>query len=112
MSRRAEATLARAAPVYAALGDATRLRLLEKLAEGEPLSIAQLTTGADISRQAITKHLRVLAGAGLVRDERLGRERRWALEPGRLTEARSGLDALSRRWDEALARLKAFVETE
>ena len=98
------------APVFAALGDATRLRLLAALCAGGALSIAQLTTGTAITRQAVTKHLQVLAAAGLVRDSRQGRERRWELEPSRLAEARRALDAIAAQRDQALARLKHLVE--
>ena len=103
--------LQRAAPVFAALGDATRLRLVALLCAGGAMSIAQLTVGTEISRQAVTKHLQVLAEAGLVRDAKLGRERRWELEPSRLDEARRSLDAIAAQWDAALLRLKSFVET-
>ncbi|MEW9623735.1 ArsR/SmtB family transcription factor [Rhodanobacter geophilus] len=100
----------KSAPVFAALGDATRLRLLAALCAGGALSIAQLTTGTAITRQAVTKHLQVLADAGLVRDSWQGRERLWELEPSRLDEARRSLDAIAAQWDQALARLKRFVE--
>ena len=99
-----------AAPLFAALGDETRLRLLGRLADGGPLSIARLTDGAEVTRQAITKHLHVLAGAGLVRGARRGRERVWELEPDR-SRRRAGSSTRSRSsWDDALARLAAFVE--
>jgi DNA-binding transcriptional ArsR family regulator len=112
MSRRNARTagLAQAAPVFSALGDATRLALLDRLAGGGPWSIARLTAGSDVTRQAVTKHLHVLADAGLVRDVRRGRERLWELETDRLADARRTLDELSKRWDEALDRLKRFVE--
>ena len=112
MSRRSAAAvrLDRAAPVFAALGDETRLALVNRLGASGPLSIARLTDGANVTRQAITKHLEVLAEAGLVRDEWRGRERLWAFEGARLAEARRCLDAISSQWDEALARLKSFVE--
>ena len=103
--------LQRAAPVFAALGDATRLRLVALLCAGGAMSIAQLTVGTEISRQAVTKHLQVLAEAGLVRDAKLGRERRWELEPSRIEEARRSLDAIAAQWDAALLRLKHFVES-
>ncbi len=74
------------------------------------MSIARLTAATDVTRQAVTKHLHVLAGAGLVRGSRRGRERLWELEPRRFEEARRRLDAVSRRWDEALGRLAAMVE--
>jgi len=99
-----------AAPLFAALGDARRLRLLARLCEAGPLSIVRLCDGADISRQAVTKHLRVLAEAGLVRGARQGRESRWVLEPAPLAEARSYLDLISNQWDEALGRLRELVE--
>ncbi|HYT23677.1 MAG TPA: metalloregulator ArsR/SmtB family transcription factor [Candidatus Polarisedimenticolia bacterium] len=98
------------APVFAALGDETRLSLVAKLCHGEPRSISQLTAEAKVSRQAITKHLRVLEGAGIVRGRRRGRERLFALETKRLDEIREYLDFVSKQWDEALARLKTFVE--
>lgn len=112
MSRRSAGSpdLAHAAPIFAALGDATRLALVDRLCAGGPLSIARLTTGSAVTRQAITKHLNVLAGAGLVRDARRGRERIWALDTDRLDEARRYLDDISKQWDEALDRLKNFVE--
>lgn len=99
-----------AAPVFAALGDETRLRLVTRLSAGGPASTARLTAGAAVTRQAITKHLQVLAGAGLVRSRRRGRERLWELRPARLAHARESLEAISKQWDDALGRLKAFVE--
>ena len=104
--------LADTAPVFAALGDATRLQIVARLCAGGPLSIVRLTEGADISRQAITKHLRALEGAGLVRSDRAGRERVWELQPKRLAEVRRCLDRISIQWDEALVRLGALVEAE
>src|SRR5580693_10555340 len=98
------------APVFAALGDETRLQLVSRLCEEGPLSIAKLTAGFDVSRQAITKHLHVLADAGLVRGTRDGRENVWALEPRRLEAARRHLDLISTQWDEAIGRLKSLVE--
>jgi DNA-binding transcriptional ArsR family regulator len=98
------------APVFAALGDETRLRLVTRLGTEGPLSIARLTAGTDVTRQAVTKHLHVLAGAGLARGIRQGRERLWELEPEPLEEARRCLDLISEQWDAALARLKAAVE--
>lgn len=100
------------AGIFAALGDPTRLRLVAVLCAGGAFSIAQLTANTDISRQAVTKHLQVLADAGVVRDLRVGRERVWQLEPGQLEEARRTLETIGREWDMALAKLKAFVETE
>jgi len=100
----------RSAPLFAALGDPTRLRLLAKLGGGTRFSIARLTKGSTLTRQAITKHLQVLRGAGLVRGVRRGRENLFELEPKRLDEARRALEGISRQWDQALARLKSFVE--
>ncbi|MEA2724905.1 MAG: hypothetical protein QOH59_2676 [Gemmatimonadales bacterium] len=98
------------APVFAALGDESRLRLLARLGSGEPLSISRLTDGSGISRQGITKHLRVLAGAGLVRSSRRGKESLWQLERRRLEEARRSLDQIALQWDVSLNKLKLFVE--
>jgi DNA-binding transcriptional ArsR family regulator len=98
------------APVFAALGDATRLSLVARLSSGSSLSITELTSGAGVTRQAITKHLRVLEDAGLVRGKRRGRESLYQLSPEPLKEARRALSTLSEQWDQALARLKAFVE--
>src|SRR5512138_2791320 len=109
--RAARSSLAQAAPVFAALGDPTRLRLVSRLCEG-PASITALTSGAGITRQAVTKHLVVLSQAGLVHDARRGRERFWTLAPARLEVARRGLEAISRQWDERLRRLQELVETD
>ena len=100
------------ATVFAALGDPTRLQLVSLLCAGGLLSIAELTTATAISRQGVTKHLHVLADAGLVRDVKLGRERRWELAPERIDEARRSLDAIGRQWESALGRLKNFVESD
>jgi DNA-binding transcriptional ArsR family regulator len=100
------------ADVFAALGDPTRLQLVSLLCVGGLLSIAQLTASTAMSRQAVTKHLQVLADAGLVRDEKSGRERRWQLAPERIDEARRSLDAIGRQWESALGRLKDFVESD
>ena len=99
-----------AAPIFAALGDETRLRLVAVLCAGSALSIARLTSGTEITRQAVTKHLHVLAEAGLVRHVKVGRERRWEFEPAQVDEARRSLDRIARQWDSALGRLKLAVE--
>lgn len=113
MSRqRTRVGLADAAPVFAALGDATRLQLVERLCASGPQSIVRLTDGAKVSRQAVTKHLHALAGAGLVRSTRDGRERIWEIQPARLAEAHRYLDQISAQWDEAINRLRAFVESD
>lgn len=99
-----------AAPLFAALGDPTRLALVDRLAEGGQLSITQLTAGTTVSRQAVTKHLQVLAEVGLAHDHRRGRERIWQLDIDRLDAARRYLDQIEQQWDAALERLRAFVE--
>jgi DNA-binding transcriptional ArsR family regulator len=99
-----------AAPVFFALGDATRLHIVARLCERGPQSIARLTEGSTVSRQAITKHLHALSDAGLVRGRRAGRERLWELQTRRLTEARRYLDRISHQWDRALDRLRSLVE--
>jgi DNA-binding transcriptional ArsR family regulator len=104
------AALKSRASVFAALGDETRLSLLARLTSGEPQSIARLTSGTRLTRQAVTKHLRVLEGAGVVRSIRVGRESRFELEPKPIEDIRDYLDQVSRQWDDALARLKAHVE--
>ena len=96
--------------VFAALGDETRLQLVAKLCNGQTRSISQLTEGSRLTRQAITKHLRVLEDAGLVRNIREGRESRFAFDPQPISGAKEYLEQISLQWDEALARLKAFVE--
>jgi len=98
------------ASVFAALGDETRLSVLTKLCDGVPQSISRLTAGTKLSRQAVTKHLRVLANAGVVRNVRTGRENLFELEPQPIEEVRDYLDQVSRQWDDALARLKSRVE--
>jgi DNA-binding transcriptional ArsR family regulator len=98
------------ASIFAALGDETRLAMLAKLANGEPQSISRLTEGIDLTRQAVTKHLRVLEEAGMVRSTRVGRESHFSLRPKPLDDVRDYLDTVSRQWDDALARLKAFAE--
>jgi len=99
-----------AAPVFAALGDETRLQIVSRLSTGGPLSITRLAAGFPMTRQAITKHLRVMEGAGLVRSVESGRESLWQLEEASLAAARQHLHRISARWDERLARLKRFVE--
>jgi DNA-binding transcriptional ArsR family regulator len=98
------------AEVFFALGDATRLRLVAMLCAGGAFSIAQLTANTDITRQAVTKHLQVLADAGLVKDLKVGRERLWQFDPTQLEEARRSLEIIGRQWEQALGKLKAFVE--
>lgn len=106
------ARLLEAAPVFAALGDETRLGLVVRLCEHGPQPIVRLADGAKVSRQAITKHLHALADAGLVASQRRGRERIWAVETRRLDEVRGHLEQISAQWDEALERLRQLVEKE
>lgn len=101
-----------AVPVFAALGDATRLRLLGRLSVDGPLSITRLSEGTGVTRQAITRHLHALGDAGLVRDARHGRERVYELDLKRLEKARAYLDQIATQWDDAANRLKAFVESQ
>ncbi|MGH7778415.1 MAG: ArsR/SmtB family transcription factor [Candidatus Binataceae bacterium] len=108
----AGAKLARTGQVFAALGDETRLRIVERLSKEGPVSIVGLTEGTKISRQAITKHLHALEEAGLARSSRAGRERIWELQTKRLAEARRHLDQISQQWDAAIGRLRAFVERQ
>jgi DNA-binding transcriptional ArsR family regulator len=98
------------APGFAALGDETRLALVARLSEGQPLSISQLTQGSRVTRQAITKHLRVLESAGMVRHAHAGRENRFALNPQPILALKEYLDLVSAQWDQALGRLKSLVE--
>jgi DNA-binding transcriptional ArsR family regulator len=99
------------ARLFASLGDETRLRLIARLSTNGPLSISRLTEDSTVTRQAITKHLRVMERAGLVHSARRGRESVWQLEQRRLEEARRYLDSISRQWDNVLLRLKNFVES-
>ncbi len=111
-SRVTTARLLKAAPVFTALGDETRLHLVSRLCKDGPLSISTLTTGTSLSRQAVTKHLKVLADAGLARSGRRGREQLWQIEARRMTEVQALLRQIAAQWDDALCRLKAFVERE
>jgi DNA-binding transcriptional ArsR family regulator len=98
------------ASAFAALGDKTRLSLIGKLSDGPPQSISRLAEGSMVTRQAITKHLQVLEGAGIVRSERVGRESLFVLKPEPLKKLQSYLERVSDHWERALARLKSFVE--
>jgi len=98
------------AAIFAALGDETRLALVGKLAAGQRQSISQLAGGSSLTRQAITKHLRVLEGAGVVQSARVGRESLFEFRPEPLRDIKAYLDRVSGQWDQALARLKSFVE--
>jgi DNA-binding transcriptional ArsR family regulator len=109
-ARSSTARLADSASVFEALSDRTRLRIVTRLSETGHVSTSELTQGTGVSRQAVTKHLGRLAKAGLVRSERQGRERLWDLRTEPLARAGRDLEAISKRWDEALARLRKMVE--
>jgi len=96
--------------VFAALGDETRLDLVVRLCRQGPTSITGLSAGSQVTRQAVTKHLRVMERARLVHSTRRGRETIWELDSDRLAEARHYLDRISHQWEAALGRLRAFVE--
>jgi DNA-binding transcriptional ArsR family regulator len=98
------------APVFAALGDETRLSLLTRLSEGHAQSIVELTRGTGLTRQGVSKHLAVLERAGVISRDRVGRESRYAVRPESLAEAGRYLERASRQWDDAIARLRKFVE--
>jgi DNA-binding transcriptional ArsR family regulator len=108
-SAAATAKLHESAPVFAALGDETRLQIVARLCAEGPLSITRLSEGAGVTRQAITKHLNALADAGLAKNARSGREQIWELETRRLEMARRCLDQISDQWDSAIDRLKVYV---
>jgi len=101
-----------AVPVFAALGDATRLTLIGRLSVEGPLSITRLSEGAGVTRQAVTRHLYALGDAGLVRNVRQGREQIFELDVRRLEKAKRYLDQISAQWDDAADRLRAFVEND
>jgi DNA-binding transcriptional ArsR family regulator len=106
-----DAAIRASAPVFAALGDDIRLRIVGRLSTDGPASIARLTEGTGVTRQAVTKHLHVLSDAGLVRGQYVGRESVWELHRQQLNQARQTLDAIAGQWDRALGQLKAFVES-
>ena len=109
--RRVDRSLAGAALLFAALGDPTRLALLQRLSDDGPASISMLAERfRSMTRQGVTKHLRVLAAAGIIDGNRQGREQVWALNPARLAEGRQRLAVIAAGWDEALARLRLHVE--
>jgi DNA-binding transcriptional ArsR family regulator len=108
--RRVERAAARAAVLFAALGDPTRLALVEQLSHGGPASISTLADRQSMTRQGVTKHLHVLADAGVIDGSRQGREQVWTLNPQRLAEARRHIDIIAAGWDGALNRLKLLLE--
>jgi DNA-binding transcriptional ArsR family regulator len=100
----------REAALFAALGDETRLRIVSQLSQSGPASLSRLREGSNVSRQAISKHLRVMERSGLARSRRHGRETIWQLDPAKLSEVKQYLESVSKHWDEALARLQRMVE--
>jgi DNA-binding transcriptional ArsR family regulator len=108
--RRVELGLAEAALLFAALGDETRLALLQRLSASGPASISTLAENFRITRQAVTKHLQSLASAGMIDGKRSGREHVWALKPERFADAQRCLETIARGWDDALLRLKTHIE--
>ena len=109
--KRVEQSLTGVALLFAALGDPTRLALLQRLSDNGPASISMLAESFQVmTRQGVTKHLRVLAAAGVIDGSRLGREQVWTLNPERLAEARRRLEVIARGWDDVLSRLKSHVE--
>lgn len=104
--------LSSAAPLFAALGDETRLEIVDRLCSQGPQSITRLTDGTRVTRQAVSKHLQALAAAGVIISRREGRERIWQIQTKRLNEARRQLDRISAHWDDALERLRAAVERD
>ena len=104
------AVFAEAAPVFAALGAATRLKVVSRLCSDGPTSTAGLSQGTGVTRQAITKHHDTLEAAGVVRSNRTGRERIWEIETARLAKAKRCLDEIGEQWDAAIGRLRALVE--
>lgn len=110
MSRKTTSLQNKHASVFAALGDQTRLSIVKKLSNGQPHSISELTKGTDLTRQAVTKHLRVLESVGIVNGVKSGRESLYRFDPEPLNQAKGYLDIFSEQWDQALNRLKKFVE--
>jgi DNA-binding transcriptional ArsR family regulator len=99
-----------AAPIFAALGDPVRLAMVARLSRDGPLATVELSQGISVTRQGLTKHLRVLESAGVVSSGRVGRDRQWRLQPGQLSAVRAFLDEMSAQWDVRLERLRALVE--
>jgi DNA-binding transcriptional ArsR family regulator len=97
-------------PLFVALGDETRLSLVAKLCGGQPYSISQLTRGSKLTRQAITKHLRVLESVGIVHSVRSGRRSLFEFDPDPIGELNKYLNFVSEQWDRTLSRLRSFVE--
>jgi len=110
--KRPETQIDAPSALFSALGDPTRLRLVIRLSRGDSLSVTELASGTKMTRQAVTRHLHVLAGAGVATATRRGREQHWSLDQRQLAQARIFLDRVCQQWDDALARLKVAVEEE
>jgi DNA-binding transcriptional ArsR family regulator len=112
MPTNSAATYRAAIPIFAALGDEQRLAMVRRLSAHGPTSLSRLCDGAGMTRQGVSKHLHVLASAGLVRRSQRGRESIWTLAPARMAAAQRALEAISAEWDASLARLQAYVERD
>jgi DNA-binding transcriptional ArsR family regulator len=110
MQTTSAATYRAAIPIFAALGDEHRLALVRRLSAHGPTSLSHLCDGAGMTRQGVSKHLHVLASAGLVRRTQRGRQSIWTLAPARMAAAQRALETISVEWDASLARLRAYVE--
>jgi DNA-binding transcriptional ArsR family regulator len=110
--KRFDSSLAKSAPIFAALGDELRLRIIARLVTGGPQSITALTRREKVTRQAVTKHLHVLEGAGLLCRSRQGREQQWAVELKPMDDARRCLAEIAAQWDNVLGNLKHFLEND
>src|ERR1700722_17640048 len=103
--------VSKAAPIFSALGDPVRLAIVARLSKDGPLPTIELKQCASgVSRQGVTKHLRVLEEVGLVESDRVGRDRQWRLQPEKFVTMHDTLDRLSAQWDDRLERLRTFVE--
>jgi len=101
-----------AAPVFDALGDPHRLRMVIWLCDSGPCSTTVVTQSVPVTRQAATKHLALLESAGVVSSTKRGRERIWSVQTALLTDIGDYLERLSRQWDQRIERLRAFVEDD
>lgn len=109
---KANAKIIKAAPIFSALGEPNRLRIVTRLAQEGPQSIVNLTDSTEVSRQAVTKHLTALEEAGLVKSLKEGRERIWSLNTDKLSEAQQYLSTISKQWDDILENLRSYVEDD
>ena len=107
-----ESSIQRQAEIFSVLGDRTRLRLVTSLMEGQIRSISDLSSDFEVSRQAVTKHLKLLQSVGVLIDEKAGRETRYRLNVEPLIETREMIESIENQWAQNLGRLKSFVENE